>query len=357
MLKSGRGHPSTIGMTVALICLLAVLTTACNQVTTTPVRAGWKGWKVQLTGAHVYDISFADAANGWAVGDTILHTTNGGATWQKQTMPPIPEGAPAMYFSAVDAVDAQHAWAVGSINRESNQNNSTGLIAATADGGAHWQVQYFKDSPMLFSVAFANAQLGWVAGGPWPSMVLHTTDGGAHWRRDPFPRNLDNVGTICCVDLRHLWVLSAPTKVFASADGGETWHVEHTGLRNIYAITGGEFFTGDMQFLDTTHGWLVGGQNGAILVTTDGGASWQRQKLPPRPSMAGLQLATIHFADLQYGWVSGQIGDRGCFAQTTDGGRHWRWVHRLGSVATMVSIGPDHLWALTEGGRVLSEQR
>ena len=71
-------------------------------------------------------VSFADAQHGWAVGHdaAILHTADGGKTWQLQHFAPA-ESKPLL---SVLALDAQRAYATGAY----------GLFLGTTDGGKTW---------------------------------------------------------------------------------------------------------------------------------------------------------------------------------------------------------------------------
>ena len=77
--------------------------------------------------------------------------------------------------------DAQHGWAVGVDDRKPDNG---GLILATTDGGAHWQVQKAGTTNQLFDVAFTDATHGWAVGEEYArgGTILATTDGGAHWQ-------------------------------------------------------------------------------------------------------------------------------------------------------------------------------
>src|SRR5262249_27386136 len=79
----------------------------------------------------VTGVSFVDANTGWAVGEGIFHTIDGGATWTLQYSPYPPEG-PMPYPFGVKFVDAKTGWVVG--------NN--GMILHTDDGGATWRYQH-----------------------------------------------------------------------------------------------------------------------------------------------------------------------------------------------------------------------
>src|SRR5499426_810543 len=61
---------------------------------------------------------------------------------------------------------------------------------------------------------------------------------------------------------------------------------------------------------------IVVGYDGKILVTTNGGKTWQA-----KPSGTNLTLYNVKFADAQNGWVCGQDG---LILHTSDGGETWR---------------------------------
>ena len=84
-------------------------------------------------GFTIYDASFADANNGWAVGEVgcIAKTTNGGASWIYKSLPlftgnGLTNFRPLLY--QVQFVNTSVGYAVG----------SNGTIIKTTDGGATW---------------------------------------------------------------------------------------------------------------------------------------------------------------------------------------------------------------------------
>lgn len=70
-------------------------------------------WKAQSLPADVdelYGVHFVSASTGWAVGDdVILSTTNGGATWTKESSTDRYSGI----LTDVDFIDGTHGWASG----------------------------------------------------------------------------------------------------------------------------------------------------------------------------------------------------------------------------------------------------
>jgi hypothetical protein len=74
----------------------------------------------------------------------------------------------------------------------------------------------------------------------------------------------------------------------------------------------------DVTFVDSLHGWAVGGEFGTILATTDGGATWVEQRHINNTSY----LVSIFFRDDLHGWAVG----RKAILRTSDGGANWEAV-------------------------------
>ena len=96
---------------------------------------------------HLKGVDMISPTEGWAAGDvgTILHTTDGGATWANQasgTTEPL---------NAVRFLDASHGWAVGNV------------MLWTNDGGASWH----KGNSLFasnYGVDFVDLNNGWAVG-------------------------------------------------------------------------------------------------------------------------------------------------------------------------------------------------
>ena len=133
--------------------------------------------------ANLFDVCFVSRRLGWAVGDrgTILHTRDGGQSWQLQTSPV------GCRLESVQFLDDQHGWAVGGYTVPYT-HRAVGVIVRTEDGGRTWTRQKDHFLPWLRQVHFVNPRTGFALGSPsamFPSAVYRTSDGGAHWR--PWP--------------------------------------------------------------------------------------------------------------------------------------------------------------------------
>ena len=150
-----------------------------------------EGWVV---GSKTFDVSH------W--GQVILHTQDSGLTWEIQyEHAPDIEGMGGGLFSVhrlddVHFINSFTGWAVGSSEQfYDNGWKHFGALLHTSDGGKTWQdsatplyrhpgEEYDRDRE-FFAVEFADDQNGWVlATRVSPSFnihLAHTNDGGANW--------------------------------------------------------------------------------------------------------------------------------------------------------------------------------
>ena len=101
-----------------------------------------------------------------------------------------------------------------------------------------------------------------------------------------------------------------------------------------------------MDFVDLSHGWVVG-DDGVILATSDGGATWHAQQ-----SGVSARLEHVSFADAGHGWVTGTTFDEDYNATgsvllaTVDGGATWR-LQDPGAKALLTDVScvdTEHCW-------------
>ena len=173
------------------------------------VNLGWGG-----CGANsLVSISFIDKDKGWFVGErsgspdvTIVHTTDGGQTYEIQTNPTDPD----IKLNCVSFATSQQGVAVGLAGTilytsDSGQNweirpyssnrwqsvfltqsgkawavGANGNIGYSTDWGYTWTTQESGVDSELREVIFINDNEGWIVGGGtgYPGVILHTTNGG-----------------------------------------------------------------------------------------------------------------------------------------------------------------------------------
>jgi len=112
-------------------------------------------------------------------------TTDGGKTWTSLYK------STDFYPNGISCPTVNSCWAVG----EADNGASPGVrILHTGDGGRTWEVQMFNPNPRysLLAVDFLDEQEGWAAGGElslahFSGHFWHTTNGGKNWTLNQVP--------------------------------------------------------------------------------------------------------------------------------------------------------------------------
>ena len=242
-------------------------------------------------------------------GATILASTDGGATWESQT---IPAGFGTIY--GIACASPSNCVAVG------YNFDYSSFILTTSDGGATWTSESIPSGiGYLTGVACATGTSDCYAVGESTVVdyvdgvvlgaVISTTDGGATWVSDAVPIGVASLQSIACPAVSNCYAVSARQgRVIATSDGGATWTLQSApDLPKIIGVP-----TSSIACPSTTDCYV---ENGAVMdATTDGGLSWTQQAVPTDVgSLDGIACST----DTQCVAVGGTtIG-------TTDGGLSW----------------------------------
>ena len=151
----------------------------------------------------------------------------------------------------------------------------------------------------------------------------------------------------------HAWATGESGDLLVTSDGGASW-----ARQKFYLPQRGV----DVVFTDPKTGWLVT-DAGTVLATTDGGTRW---------NVAGkvkLDVKAIAATDYRTAWIAGNAvgaaGDPGVSAvlRTTDGGKTWTRTSfgdaLLADVAFSdrrhgVLVALDRIWSTRDGGRTWS---
>jgi photosystem II stability/assembly factor-like uncharacterized protein len=133
--------------------------------------------------------------------------------------------------------------------------------------------------------------------------------------------------------------------IIATTDGGATWTHQYKGRADIRSL----------EFADDQHGWAVASTS--LLRTADGGATWS-----PAGEPEGLALTSVDFTSAEDGWgiafPAGTFGEPalGTLVRTTDGGASWAVVKPgvadsvCASGGELVAGADSKVVASTDGG-------
>jgi photosystem II stability/assembly factor-like uncharacterized protein len=144
-----------------------------------------------------------------AVGERghILISTDGGKTWQQQSVP-TRAALTGVFFH-----DQNLGWAVG----------HDGVILRTTDGGTTWKIVNWapEDEEPFFDVWFEDAENG-VAIGAYGA-YYETTDGGTTWSSRWISEDDWHLHKIARSANGRMYIAAEAGSFYRSDDGGETW--------------------------------------------------------------------------------------------------------------------------------------
>jgi photosystem II stability/assembly factor-like uncharacterized protein len=153
--------------------------------------------------------SFCSVSLGFAVSsEHALRTVDGGVTW-------------AVSFQATAT---EQLWGVGCSGLSQAWVVGRDTVLHTADGGGSWQRREITDAKTTLTRAYFFDGKGWILG--FGGLVLMSEDRGERWKRLPVPTTealLD-----IRVNGTEGWIVGARGTILRSPDGGTTWRAHES---------------------------------------------------------------------------------------------------------------------------------
>lgn len=343
--ETQAGPPNSAATFTALVATdLAVSTQMAETITAMPTSI-----PTQAAFQYLNQIKMFDKDHGWLItgadGATrrVLHTEDGGATWNDIT----PKGI-AFVGNGIFFLDSQTAWMPAF-----TAGTNIPTIFHTTDAGQSWQSYQhlpFKDATpdKPFSLHFADANNGWafadqgVALSHYGFTLYRTLDGGVHWTQLMFAKalGLDEPslppGTFYVredqglkfLDLSTVWFggnqLDETTRdvtLQVSHDAGKTWKTINIGVPRPTSIPNNASVAYSLPvFINPQDADLIVGYNfssgpptnavqtiSVLMLTQDGGSTWT-----PSPLLFNGTEWALHFQFVTPTDAFYQCGDMLC---------------------------------------------
>ena len=282
--------------------------------TPTKFKAIWEPVNVKEDLALV-SVHFTSADEGWVAGGTtsmsggvILHTADGGLTWETQLGEP---GSSDRGYDHLRFLDAKTGFAVQSTGSGDHRllRTTDGKTWAPAGVVAQHRSDY----------RFVSPEVGFVSAG---QEILRTSDGGKKWTSvyqcrvkaevQGLTREIGcQISAMFFIDANTGFGVSrelendAGVAFVKTTDGGAKWSAS-------VALPGENGHEAALHFIDQNNG-LVRMQGGKVYRTSDAGQTWSETTgmIDGRPDFA--------FADGQVGWLAKYKS----VLYTGDGGKKW----------------------------------
>jgi len=238
-------------------------------------------------------LQFTTATTGFLTGrnGVVYKTMDAGLTWQDTQVPATPSSYGSGYTQlALPTPDTGYLI-------------SDFELFKTTDAGASWQRLPGVNGVRYRSIMFRSATEGYVVldfGGTY-----RTTDGGATWTPVPAGWRADRV---YFADAQRGLFLANYSEIYRTSDGGAT---APAAYKSEYT-----FSWNGLHFPTARFGCAVG-NNGAIVITHDGGSSWRMHN--PGTSSSGENQA-LYMNAAGDGLVAGEAPG---LLRSPDGGRSW----------------------------------
>jgi photosystem II stability/assembly factor-like uncharacterized protein len=315
--------------------------TLTHEVTITIGSGTWT--KVSLgnavnEGEELTAVYFISDKEGWITGKKsgfstgygfVLHTTNGGISWQRQAVFPSAGGFANGYAYDILMLGPQYGMIAGQFDGGIMQTNN----------GSNWTLRQEFWTPDSL-----NSWLPWpigVAASKNGAILLFeeysislSTDGGITW----YDANSIEVNPYLGGTIQKIAFGSGSNGYMATYDaveGSRVYHTTNNGFTwqecALPAIAN-RFSVRDVAAFGSSQGWLVGyshqgEEEDIILFTTNGGQTWQNANIVMPAGLPRFNLESVWFVDELSGFAAGDVVDmsgvKTGILYTEDGGQNW----------------------------------
>lgn len=328
-------------------------------------KDGGETWSITFNDLHdIFKIELLPTGEWLALGAGYgVRSDDGGLFWQAFNYP-------SNNITAGHFTSTMNGWVqYGSFNE--NQ------VWVTTNGGFNWSLRDTTKFSIITELIMLDDDHGFLSTN---DDVYKTTDGGASWiSLDAQPGN--SITDLHVVNSAHLWASEINGDVYYSLTGGGEWTEYNPNLINSNSVLGlhanadgkvwmaGKYvsilYSDDYaatwrdqipnskatlfapSFADEFKG-IIGGSEGTVFTTTDGGSIWDVQHFSIDDNFFG--SAIYDTGDQLHMWLGTSSG-RVYYSDI--GGSVWDTVaQNLGSITDLININQTSFIATTEQGRI-----
>lgn len=307
----------------------------------TPLKAQWT--RAYSTNSAFTSLYFVDSLNGWFTHwdeDKIIHTSDGGYTFQVQQVIPGPYSIDDVYME-----NTQNGWACGT-----NAGVGPGYIYRTTNGGANWVQVLHPASQSLWGHIEPVGQSIWffgTTGYPHEYMlIMKTSDNGQSWQLTQYNQFVGQVpaGSVVFDSLNFI-IYGTGGMLKRTTDGGNSWI--STTLPSDYQVE-------EVKFLNSTLGYALvtdftpSPTDGYLYRSTDGGFTWHlHYSWVDQGQKSGLSVIPGTSTIFVGGWLSETPPYLFGILKSIDNGNTWNIV-MLDNFGAEDFVTPNsrHGWAI-----------
>lgn len=203
-------------------------------------------------------VIFTDEKTGWATGHygVVLHTVDGGKTWQRQLDGDIAADITAHYYAGKTGAEITP-------DMERVTRQAKALVAE-------------KNSRSLLGIWFENSQVGFVVG--TFNRIFRTEDGGKTWT--PWMDRTDNP-----TELHFYSVYTDGKESYLTGEQGRIWRFDK--VKNRFSLIQTPYNGTLFGLIVDGDNLLVYGMRGSLLHSGDQGKTWERIDPGTRAGISG----------------------------------------------------------------------
>jgi photosystem II stability/assembly factor-like uncharacterized protein len=216
-------------------------------------------------------------------------------------------------------------------------SGNDGVLLTSSDEGATWKRQLLNTTAsfLALDVCPDNTFIALT----FNNQIWHGDAQASHWTPHALPSQ-EQMMTVACAPDESWWTAGSFTTIQYSLDQGENW--DETSLYEDAIIN-------NLQFLNQDQA-IATGEYGMVLRSDDGGLNWDYAGYLPDEFYAH----TSYFRSMSEGWVGGL---NGFIYHTTDGGESWEQMTAETNAPVFGFIpGDSELYAIADNATVLQLQ-